>query len=156
MPGIFTKCEICSDWKRNKKTDVPAWNTSIDHTAIFLPRHQHSGWNTKENNSFKLTFKSLRPEGLRLELIITCMSSTSSSPSGLGLVTSSATSFAASSNYEGKNTVTIEQFQFSVSLWYNFSQSVKYKYWTGKTTWLLTKGSVSVGNLLSFSAKLSS
>ena len=88
---------------------------------------QHSRWNTKGNRNLTY-FKSLRPEGLRLELIITCMSSTSSSPSGLGLVTSSATSFAASSNYATKGKIIgshhFEQFQFSVSLWYNFSQNL--------------------------------
>ena len=49
--------------------------------------------------NLKITFSSRKAQALEAEESMTCMSSTSSSPSGRGRVTSSATSFVASSNW---------------------------------------------------------
>ena len=83
MPGTFTSRAMFSDWGRE-------W--------------ERRGWEGKgRGSSVTLTRRSLSCKGLASECNRTCMSC-SSSPSGRGLVTSSAASRAASSNYNARNT----------------------------------------------------
>lgn len=69
-------------------------------------RYIHKSFWYRKTKSIS-TLSSRSPQGLALEDSMTCMSLTSSSPSGRGRVISSATSLAASSNCKWKNVLFI-------------------------------------------------